>query len=83
MILIDDTVISEDVADEFFVCDLAKCKGACCVEGDLGAPLEEEELAIIELPNRGLGSKMKTAIFPRRLFKVGNAYMPFMMKRVI
>ena len=48
MILIDDTVISEDVADEFFVCDLAKCKGACCVEGDLGAPLEEEELAIIE-----------------------------------
>jgi hypothetical protein len=41
MILIDDTVISSDVADEFFVCDLAKCKGACCVEGDLGAPLEE------------------------------------------
>ncbi|MBP6094465.1 MAG: DUF3109 family protein, partial [Cytophagaceae bacterium] len=39
MILIDDTVISEDVADEFFVCDLTKCKGACCVEGDLGAPL--------------------------------------------
>ncbi|TBH73990.1 DUF3109 family protein [Aquirufa nivalisilvae] len=48
MILIDDTVISEDVADEFFVCDLSKCKGACCVEGDLGAPLEEDELAIIE-----------------------------------
>ena len=48
MILIDDTVISEDVADEFFVCDLAKCKGACCVEGDLGAPLEEEELLILE-----------------------------------
>jgi hypothetical protein len=42
MILIDDTVISSDVADEFFVCDLAKCKGACCVEGDLGAPVEEE-----------------------------------------
>ncbi|MEY3918800.1 MAG: hypothetical protein RLZZ132_1137, partial [Bacteroidota bacterium] len=48
MILIDDTVISSDVADEFFVCDLAKCKGACCVEGDLGAPLEEEELEILE-----------------------------------
>ncbi|RXK52467.1 DUF3109 family protein [Aquirufa rosea] len=48
MILIDDTVISEDVADEFFVCDLSKCKGACCVEGDLGAPLEEEELSILE-----------------------------------
>ncbi len=48
MILIDDTVISEDIADEYFVCDLTKCKGACCVEGDLGAPLEEEELAIID-----------------------------------
>ena len=48
MILINDTVISEDVADEFFVCDLAKCKGACCVEGDMGAPLEEEELAILD-----------------------------------
>ena len=48
MILIDDTVISSDVADEFFVCDLAKCKGACCVEGDLGAPLEEDELEILE-----------------------------------
>ena len=48
MILIDDTVISSDVANEFFVCDLAKCKGACCVEGDLGAPLEEDELEILE-----------------------------------
>lgn len=48
MILIDDTVISEDVANEFFVCDLAKCKGACCVEGDLGAPLELDELEIID-----------------------------------
>ena len=48
MILINDTVISEDIADEFFVCDLAKCKGACCVEGDMGAPLEEEELAILD-----------------------------------
>jgi hypothetical protein len=48
MILIDDTVISEDISDEFFVCDLAKCKGACCVEGDLGAPLEEEELLILD-----------------------------------
>ena len=48
MILINDTVISEDVADEFFVCDLAKCKGACCVQGDAGAPLLHEELNVIE-----------------------------------
>ena len=48
MILIDDTVISSDVADEFFVCDLAKCKGACCVEGDAGAPLTYEEVDQME-----------------------------------
>jgi hypothetical protein len=48
MILIDNTCISDDVADKMFVCDLEKCKGTCCVEGDLGAPLEESELAILE-----------------------------------
>jgi hypothetical protein len=47
MILIEHTVISDDIKDEFFVCDLEKCKGACCVEGDLGAPLEEDELPIM------------------------------------
>jgi hypothetical protein len=48
VITIGKTVISDDVADKFFVCDLQKCKGACCVEGDMGAPLEKEELPILE-----------------------------------
>lgn len=48
MILIEDTVISDDIAEKFFVCNLEKCKGACCVEGDLGAPLEEVELPILD-----------------------------------
>ncbi len=48
MIVIGNTLVSEELADVFFICDLAKCKGACCVEGDLGAPLEESELAILE-----------------------------------
>lgn len=47
MILIEDTCISDDIADKLFVCDIEKCKGACCVEGDLGAPLEDVELPII------------------------------------
>jgi hypothetical protein len=47
MILIDNTCVSDDIADQFFVCNIEKCKGACCVEGDSGAPLEEEELAIL------------------------------------
>lgn len=48
MIVIDKTVISDDIADNFFVCDLQKCKGACCIEGDLGAPLEVDEMAELE-----------------------------------
>src|SRR5690606_11538459 len=47
MILIDNTCISDGIADQFFVCNLEKCKGACCVEGDSGAPLEKEELQIL------------------------------------
>lgn len=48
MIQIDKTLISEDIKEQFFVCDLDKCKGACCVEGDLGAPLNEDELPDME-----------------------------------
>ena len=47
MIVLQDTVISDDIKDKFFVCNLEKCKGACCVEGDLGAPLETEELQLL------------------------------------
>ncbi|WP_018478305.1 DUF3109 family protein [Pontibacter roseus] len=48
MIVLQNTVISDDIRENFFVCNLEKCKGACCVEGDLGAPLEGDELAILE-----------------------------------
>jgi len=48
MLQIDDTIISLDLLDELFVCDLATCKGICCIEGDDGAPLEEDEVQIIE-----------------------------------
>jgi hypothetical protein len=44
MILIGNTVITDDIKDKNFVCNLDKCKGACCVEGDLGAPLTKDEL---------------------------------------
>lgn len=48
MIQIDDTIISLDVIDRYFLCDLACCKGECCVEGDSGAPLEPEETTALE-----------------------------------
>ncbi len=48
MIAIGDALISEDILEKAFVCDLTKCKGACCVEGDAGAPLEEQEVEILK-----------------------------------
>lgn len=48
VIQIDDCLISEEVFTTFFACDYEKCKGACCIIGDSGAPLEEEEIHIIE-----------------------------------
>lgn len=47
MVQIDDKIISLDVFEQQFVCDLNACKGACCVEGDSGAPLELEEVDIL------------------------------------
>lgn len=48
MIEIGRTIISRDIFEQRFVCDLLKCKGACCVEGDSGAPLTRQEAEIIE-----------------------------------
>ena len=48
MIMIDDKLVSDELFEKKFVCDLGACKGACCVEGESGAPLEEEELDILE-----------------------------------
>ena len=48
MIQIQDTIISLDLLDEVFVCDLSVCKGICCVEGEAGAPVEESEIAFLE-----------------------------------
>ena len=43
MIAIDNKLISDEVLEEQFVCDLTKCKGGCCEDGDAGAPLENWE----------------------------------------
>ena len=48
MLQIGDVVVSFDVLKERFLCDLSACRGACCVEGDAGAPLELDEVARIE-----------------------------------
>jgi len=48
MIQVGNILVSEDVISKKFVCDLEKCRGACCVGGDSGAPLEVEELEILD-----------------------------------
>jgi len=48
IVAIDDKLISTEIFDQKFVCDLNACKGACCVEGDQGAPLTMEEVSIME-----------------------------------
>lgn len=47
MIIIDNKLISDEIVEKQFVCDLANCKGACCEDGDAGAPLEKNELALV------------------------------------
>lgn len=47
MIAIDKVLLSDDIIEAQFVCDLERCKGGCCVDGDCGAPLTEEEAKLI------------------------------------
>ncbi|MFK7050438.1 MULTISPECIES: DUF3109 family protein [Flavobacterium] len=48
MFQIGKTIVSEDILEKEFVCNLTACKGACCIDGDSGAPLLEDELPILE-----------------------------------
>ena len=48
MIVIDNVIVSDELVEREFVCDLNTCKGACCVQGESGAPLEKKEMEQIE-----------------------------------
>ncbi|RFC54401.1 DUF3109 family protein [Brumimicrobium aurantiacum] len=48
LIEVDDKIVTDEIFERKFVCDLSKCKGACCVEGDDGAPVTQEEIKIME-----------------------------------
>ncbi len=48
LIIIDNILVSDDVIEKKFVCDIGKCKGGCCEDGDAGAPLGEDELKTVE-----------------------------------
>jgi len=48
MVIIEDKLVSDDILEKHFICNLKACKGACCWEGDYGAPLEDAERATLD-----------------------------------
>lgn len=48
MFQLGNTIVSEDILEKEFVCNIKACKGACCIEGDAGAPLSEDELQVLD-----------------------------------
>jgi Protein of unknown function (DUF3109) len=66
VIVIDNILVSDDVIEKQFVCDLNKCKGGCCEEGDAGAPLDDEELDIM----LSLYEKIKPYLTPAAIAEI-------------
>lgn len=63
MFQLGKTIVSEEIISNDFVCNLSACKGACCVDGDAGAPLEEAETTILDQ----LADKIKPFLRPEAL----------------
>ncbi len=66
MIAIDNVLVSDEVVKEQFVCDLTRCKGGCCVDGDCGAPLTEEETRTIA----SIYPKIKSSLTPEYIAEI-------------
>lgn len=62
----DNIFISDEVAEKKFVCDLEKCKGGCCEQGDAGAPLETDELELI----KKFYEKIRTYLSPEAVSEI-------------
>jgi len=58
MIRVKDVILSEDIATAKFACDITKCKGACCVVGDAGAPVDREEIPVLNKAFKKLKDKL-------------------------
>ncbi len=58
MIRVDDVILSEDIATATFACDISRCKGACCVVGDAGAPVSKNEIPILRKAFRELKDEL-------------------------
>ena len=72
MLIVGDCIVSENVAEKRFACDLCKCKGQCCVEGDAGAPLDDAEIPVLKeiypqvkpyMTQEGINEVERTGVF--------------------
>ena len=79
MLQVGSALVSLDVIERFFICDLEKCLGACCIEGDAGAPVSEEECRKLKeiLP------VIWTICYPKRRPLSNGKELPMSMKRAI
>lgn len=68
MIIVQDKLVSDELVEEHFVCNLQACKGACCWEGDAGAPLEEVELPVLD----AIFEKIKPFLSPAGIQAIEN-----------
>ncbi len=88
MIQIQNTIVSEEILDQAFVCDLVKCKGACCIQGDSGAPLTDEEAinlkALYPIIEKYLPEESKAVIKQKGFYEVdidGEKVTPLVSKK--
>lgn len=58
MFKVHDVILSEDIATSRFACNITRCKGACCVVGDAGAPVDEGEIAILQKAYKQLSDRL-------------------------
>lgn len=58
MIRVQDVILSEDIATAKFACNISRCKGACCVIGDAGAPVSKDEIPILRKAFKELKSEL-------------------------
>lgn len=58
MIRVGDVILSEDIATSKFACNISRCKGACCVIGDAGAPVSKEEIPVLRKAYRKLKNEL-------------------------
>ncbi len=68
MFQLGKTIVSEDIIDNDFVCNISACKGACCIDGDAGAPVEAQETEILQ----GIYPKVKPFLRPEGIAAIEN-----------